>query len=223
MAATSAKDAGTYRFTATKDGYTLLNDKVECRIDPRVISVDYANLTGLTHGTTVNVIASTTDPVAKAEVDAGILTFAVTGSGRVAGTHIVSVEAQVDGIGGSKVASGNYSVSNSTAVQTIGKKVLTATDIDWILSFTYDGNIKIPEGKVKASALTAGDLAGGAYVIFEFVYAVNAGNYNVKVLGISNDNYTYSGEMTLTIKDREISTVMWEGVQDGKLRRVQQA
>ncbi|MDE5666891.1 MAG: hypothetical protein K2I29_01480, partial [Clostridia bacterium] len=215
VAATSAKDAGTYRFTATKDGYKLLNDKVECRIDPRVISVDYANLTGLTHGTTTNVIASTTDPVAKAEVDAGILTFAVTGSGRVAGTHVVSVEAQVDGVGGSKVASGNYSISNSTAVQTIGKKVLTANDIDWTLSFTYDGNIKIPEGKVKASALTASDLAGGAYVIFEFVYAVNAGNYNVKVLGISNDNYTYSGEMTLTIKDREISTVMWEGVQDG--------
>ena len=122
VAATSAKDAGTYRFTATRTNYVLENDKVECRIDPRVISVDYTNLTGLTHGTIVNVTAFTTDPVAKAEVDAGILNLAVSGSGHVAGTHVVSVEAQVENAQGNKVATDNYVISNATAVQTIGKR-----------------------------------------------------------------------------------------------------
>ena len=141
VAATSAKDAGTYRFTATRTNYVLENDKVECRIDPRVISVDYTNLTGLTHGTIVNVTAFTTDPVAKAEVDAGILNLAVSGSGHVAGTHVVSVEAQVENAQGNKVATDNYVISNATAVQTIGKKVLSISDIEWKLNFTYDGNI----------------------------------------------------------------------------------
>jgi len=213
--ATEAKDAGTYRFTATKTNYSLSNDKVECRIDPRVISVDYANLTGLTHGTDKKVTATTTDPVAAAEIDAGKLNLAVSGSGRVAGTHIVSVEAQADDGQGTMVATGNYVISNATAVQTIGKKVLTINDIDWKLDFTYDGSIKIPEGKVKASALTTEEQAGGAYVIFEFVYATEVGDYAVKVLGISNENYTYAGEVTLKIKEQEVTEVIWEGVQDG--------
>jgi len=210
----AAKDAGRYRFTARKTGYSLTNDKVECRIDPRVISVDYANLTGLSHGDTDNVTATTTDPVAKAEIDGGVLTLAVKGSGHVAGSHTVSVEAQVE-VSGNKVATGNYVISNATAVQTVGKKLLTYNDIEWKLDFTYDGKVKTPEGKVKVSALTTDDKAGGAYVMFEYVNAVSAGVYKIKVIGISNDSYTYTGEVTLTIKAISSATVLWEGVQNG--------
>ncbi len=215
VAASEAKNAGNYRFTAKRTNYELANDKVECRIDARVISVDYANLTGLTHGTVTNVTATTTDPVALAELNAGKLNFAVSGSGHVAGTHVVSVTPQIEDGQGGWAATGNYVISNATAVQTIGKKVLGINDIEWKLDFTYDGNIKIPEGKVKISALTTADQTGGAYVIFEFVYAVDAGKYNVKVLGISNDNYTYTGEVELNIKEHEVTEVKWEGVQNG--------
>ncbi|MDE7083182.1 MAG: hypothetical protein K2O89_05745 [Clostridia bacterium] len=215
VAANAAKDAGVYRFTATRVNYALANDEVQCRIDPRVISVDYTHLTGLTHGSTENVTATTTDPVASAEMNAGKLNFAVSGSGHVAGTHVVSVEAQVENGQGGWIATGNYSISNATAVQTIGKKVLTINDIEWNYEFVYDGNIKIPSGKVKVSALTTADQAGGAYLIFEFVYAVEAGTYPVKVLGVSNDNYAYAGEINLLIKEFEISEVKWEGVQNG--------
>lgn len=214
-AVSEAKNAGTYRFVATKEHYELDNYTVLCRIDPRVISVSYKNLTGLTHGSVVNVTATTTDPVASAEITAGILNLAVSGSGHVAGTHVVRVEAQVEDAQGNKVKTDNYVISNATAVQTIGKKLLTLEDIEWKLEFVYDGNIKIPEGRVKTSVLTENDKAAGAYVIFEFVYATNVGGYNVKVLGISNENYTYAGEVELVIKELEVTQVKWEGVQDG--------
>ncbi len=215
VAATAAMNAGAYRFTATRTNYQLSNDKVELRIDPRVISVDYKNLTGLTHGATENVTATTTDPVAKAEFDAGKLNFAVSGSGHVAGTHVVSVVPQVEDGQSGWIATNNYSISNATAVQTIGKKVLTINDVEWKLDFTYDGNVKIPEGKVKINSLTLADQAGGAYLIFEFVYAVDAGSYQVKVLGVSNDNYAYNGEVELIVNELEVTDVKWEGVQTG--------
>ncbi|MDE5666890.1 MAG: hypothetical protein K2I29_01475, partial [Clostridia bacterium] len=222
VAATSAKDVGEYRFKATKTDYALLNDTAECRIDPRVISVEYANLTGLTHGAVdannkpLTVTASTKDPVARAERDAGLLNFAVTGGSNLAGTWVVSTVAQVKD-GANWVDSENYVISNATAVQTVGKKVLSDNDITWSpngLTFTYDGNVKIPAGTVKTAALAGGD-SGSVYVIFEFVYAVEVGTYQVKVLGLSNDNYTYSGTKTVTIVAEDGQSVQWEGVQNG--------
>ena len=220
---TEAKNAGNYRFTATKTGYTLENDKVLQRIDPRTISVEYTNLTGLQHGATLSdgttprtVTASTNDPVAKAELDAGQLNFSVTGGSNLAGTRVVSVKAQVKD-GSDWVDCGNYVISNASAVQTVNKKVLTDNDITWSpngLNFTYDGNVKIPQGTVKTSALAGGD-TGNVYVLFEFVYAVEVGEYNVKVIGISNDNYVFNGTKKITISAETSQTVQWEGVQNG--------
>lgn len=73
------------------------------------------------------------------------------------------------------------------------------------LSFLYDGKIKSPIGKIEVDGVTL-------EVVISNVLAINAGEYEADILGVSDSNYSLTGKVKFEIVGKLSLRVEWSGV-----------